>query len=129
MILASFFAVVGSVAFVCSIIVDQMVHNALIESLPPQFQDSLSSRYAFDVYVLSPSTPLALQTKHMKALMGFWFSVLCFALFSIFFFEQMWARWLPSVLVFVMTVSIVKSWKAYKANCNRPMGASDKEET
>ena len=119
MFIASLFAIVGCVAFVGSVIADQKVQNALIDTLPPQFQDPLNSRYAFDVYVLSPSTPLALQADYIKSLMGFCVAVFCFALFSIFFFEQAWARWLPSVLPFVMTASTIKSWRAYKANRNR----------
>jgi hypothetical protein len=114
-----FLAMAGSVAFVFSIIVSQKVHNAMIDFLPPQFQDSQNSRYAVDVYALGPSTPLTLQAEYIRSLIGFWFAVLCFALFSIFFFEQAWARWLPSVIFFVMTASTIKSWRAYKANCNR----------
>jgi NAD/NADP transhydrogenase beta subunit len=51
MFIASLFAIVGCVAFVGSVIADQKVQNALIDTLPPQFQDSLNSRYAFDVYM------------------------------------------------------------------------------
>jgi len=116
-ILASLIAIMGCFAFVCSIVVNQQVHNALINWLPPQFQDPWNSRYAFQVYVLSPSTPLALQAEHMKSQVGFWVSVLCFALFSILFFEQTWIRLLPSVPLLAMTASIIKSWKAYRANC------------
>jgi hypothetical protein len=127
-IAASLFAILGSIVFVCSIVVDQKVHIALIDSLPPQFQDPLNSRYAFQVYVLSSSMPLVLQAEHMKSQVGFWFSLLCFALFSILFFEQTWIRLLPSVLLLAMTVSIIKSWKTYKANCNRLTVADDRDE-
>jgi hypothetical protein len=118
-----FFAIVGSATFVYTVIVSQKAHNALIELLPPQFQDPLNSRYAVDVYALSSSTPLALQADYIKSLIGFWFAVLCLALFCIFFFDQAWARWLPSVVFVVMTASTIKTWKKYKANCNRPLVA------
>ena len=94
---------------------------ALTDYLPPRFQDELTSRYAYGVYVLRPSTPLALQADHMRSLAGFCVATLCFWLFCVFSFEQVWAPWLPSVLVLVITAFAVKSWKIYTANCHRAM--------
>ncbi len=52
--MGAIFAVLGLIAAIWSIVRYQIVYNSLIESFPTQFQDPLTSRYAFPVIVLSP---------------------------------------------------------------------------
>jgi hypothetical protein len=48
----------------------QFAYNSVVDSRRPQFQDDLTSRYAFPVYVLEPSTPLQVQAEYMKSMWG-----------------------------------------------------------
>ena len=64
--MAAVFGVICALAFLWSAVKYQMVYVATIDSLPPQFQDELNSRYAFPVYALAHSTPLELQAEYIK---------------------------------------------------------------
>src|SRR6267378_8681417 len=112
------FAVMGFIAAIWSIAKYQIVYNSLKESFPPQFQDPLTSRYAFPVLALSPSTPASLQADYVKSLEGFCVLSLCISL-SFFSFQQVIIGCLFLVFFFVSVFSMVKSWKTYKENCNR----------
>ena len=127
MIVVPILAFMSAIALGWSIFKYQTAYSELIELFPLEFQNPMISRIAFPEIALSPSTPLALQTDYMKSLIGSCFAALGFALFSIFFFEQAAARWLPSVAFSVMTASTIKSWKIYKENVNRRMARDDKE--
>jgi Ca2+/Na+ antiporter len=121
------FIFAGLLAAVWSIVKYQIVYNSLVETFPPQFQDPLTSRYAFPVLALSPSTPLSLQGDYVKSLQGFCVLFLCMSL-SFFAFQQTIIGCL-FLVVFVVTVfSMVKSWKTYKENCNRAAAQTDREE-
>jgi Ca2+/Na+ antiporter len=118
---------VGLLAAVWSIVKYQIVYNSLAESFPPQFQDPLTSRYAFPVLALSSSTPLPLQEDYVKSLQGFCVVSLCISL-SFFSFQQVIVGCLFLVVFFVSVFSMVKSWRTYKKNCNRAVAQGDREE-
>jgi hypothetical protein len=105
-----------------SAVIYQTVYRALINSFPPQFQDPLNSRYAFPVFALSPSTPLSLQADYMKSLAGGCFAMLGFSL-SCFSFQRVDGGCLALLGFFAAVVSTIKSWKAYKENCNSAAGS------
>ena len=115
--LGAVFAVTSLIAGVWSAVNYQIVYYALIDSFPPQFQDSLNSRYAFPVYAMSPSTPLSLQADYLKSLAGGCFAMLCFSL-SCFSFQRADGGCLALVGFSAAAVSAIKSWKTYKENCN-----------
>jgi hypothetical protein len=79
--LTAVFAIASAIAAIWSMVKYQIVYNSLIGSFPPQFQDPLTSRYAFPVLALSPSTPLSLQADYVKSLWGFCVLSLYFAVF------------------------------------------------
>jgi hypothetical protein len=114
---ATFF-VIGAIAMIWSVVKSQIVYRSVVDSLPPQFQDDLTSRYAFSVYALEPSTPLSLQAEYVKSLYGGCVAFLCVSLgcFSagniafggFFLFGFFWS-------VFYT----IKSRKTYNENCRR----------
>jgi hypothetical protein len=121
------FAIVCFVAGVWSAVTYQVTYHAVLDALPPQFQSPLTSRYAFPVYALSPSTPLPLQADYIKALAGMTFALLCFSL-SCFLFGRLDGGLLAFFGFGAGVVSTFKSWKTYKANCDQPSvqhGATD----
>ncbi|MCA6121921.1 hypothetical protein J6500_08425 [Bradyrhizobium sp. WSM 1704] len=110
-----FFAITA-IAAIWSAVRSEVLRRELVDSLPPQFQDDLMSRYAVHTYALAPSTSLPLQTEYMKVLyagcaaalsgsLGFFASgnpaLGCFVLIGF-----LWAAY-----------QTFKSWKAYQANC------------
>jgi len=80
------FFVVGAIAAIWSAVKFETVRRSLVESLPPQFQDDYTSRYAFSVYALSTSTPLPLQAEYMKSLWGS--CVFCLYLAGLLLFSE-----------------------------------------
>src|SRR3981189_2379807 len=78
--MVALFAVGCGMAVIWSAIRYQFVYRSVRDSFPPQFQDDLTSRYAFPVLVLSPSTPLPLQAEYVNALWGGCVAVLCVSL-------------------------------------------------
>ena len=112
------FAIGALIAAIWSIVIYQNVYNSVIEFFPPQFQDPFTSRYAFPVLALSPSTPLSLQADYVKSLCGFCVLFLCIS-FIFFSIQQVVIGCLCLSVFFVSVFSTVKSWKTYKANCNR----------
>lgn len=116
-----------AVAVLWSIFKYQTAYVALIDSLPPQFQDGLSSKFAFPEYVLSPSTPLPLQAEYVKSQIGFCFATLGVSLLC-FLFEKTLVGLIILVVFFGFTALAIKSWKKYHANCNRRMAHDGKEE-
>jgi hypothetical protein len=122
------FAVICAFTAIWSIVKYQTIYRATIDLVPPQFQDSLSSRYAFPEYVLNPSTPLDLQAGYVQALAGASVAMLCFSLvwFSI---QQTIGGWLALVFFFAVVVSTIKSWKTYSKNFDRLMAEDGRSET
>jgi len=85
--LVAVFVVGAFIVAIWSIVIYQNVYNSVIEFFPPQFQDPFTSRYAFPVLALSPSTPLSLQADYVKSLSGFCVVFLCISL-SFFSIQQ-----------------------------------------
>ena len=121
--MAAVFAVGAGIALLWSGIRYQIVYNSLIDSFPSQFQDPLTSRYAFPVLVLSPSTPLPLQAEYIKTLWVACVAVLCISL-CFFSLDQLIIGCLGVVAFFASVFFAIKSWKIYKENFNQAM--SDK---
>jgi hypothetical protein len=117
-----FLALLSALAVIWSMFKYQTTYVALIESLPPQFQDGLSSKFAFPEYVLNPSTPLALQADYVKSQIGFCFATIGIALLC-FFSEKIVAG-----MFFIFTALTGKSWKIYTGNRNRRLTVDDQKE-
>jgi len=114
--MAVVFFVMAAIAALFSAVRYQTVYYSLIDSFPLQFRDEPTSRYAFPVLALSPSTPLALQTDYKTALWAACACILCISL-GLFAAQNMvfGCLCLPG---FVWTVfSTVKAWTTYKENC------------
>jgi len=122
------FFVVGAIAAIWSAVKSEVVRRSLVDSLPPQFQDDYTSRYAFSVYALSTSTPLPLQAEYMKSSWGFCVFCLCISLG--FFFSQNVVFGSFFLLWFFWAVfSTMKSWRTYKENCSRETSQNAKEQS
>jgi hypothetical protein len=103
----------------------QTAYVGVIEYLPPQFQDGLSSKFAFPEYVLDPSTPLALQAEYVKSQIGFCCatlgaSLLCLAL------EKEIPALIMLAFLFGFAALTIRSWKTYQRNCHRRMAGDDR---
>jgi hypothetical protein len=122
--MAAVFAVMCALTGIWSAVKYHTTYLAVVDSLPPQFQDSLMSRYAFPEYVLRPSTPLELQTEYMKSLAGGCFAMLCFSL-ACFIGGQPAGGWLALAGFLAIAVGTIQSWMTYRANCNRPVARAD----
>jgi len=119
------FVLGGFLLFVCAIRT-QFVYRAIIDTLPPQFQDDWTSRYAFSVYALEPTTPLEVQAGWVKAMglccpaclsLALGFFALGNAVFGCF-----------ALLVFIVAVHhALKGRKAYKSNLDRPIDHGEEE--
>ena len=117
MIAAPILAIATAVAVLWSLFKYQAAYVAVMDLLPPQFQDGLNSRFAFPEYVLRPSTPLALQGEYVKSQIGFCFATLGVSLLC-FSFEKSIVGLIVLVMFFGFTALTVKSWKTYQANCS-----------
>jgi hypothetical protein len=115
-------------AVLWSLLKYQTAYVALIGSLPPQFQDGLNSKFAFPEYVLHPSTPLALQADYVKSQIGFCVAALGFSLLC-FLYGKTVVGLIILVVVFGFTALTMKSWKTYKANCDRQTAHDAKEQS
>lgn len=115
--MAVVFFVVGGIALLLSGVRYQVVYRSLVDSFPPQFQDDLTSRYAFPVLALSPSTPLTLQSDYMTALWGSCVGLLCISL-GFFASQNVLFGGLCLLGHCWAVFSTMKSWKTYKENCN-----------
>jgi hypothetical protein len=109
-----------AVAVVWTIVKYQTAYAALIESLPPQFQDGLSSKFAFPEYVLRPSTPLPLQAEYVKSQIGSCFAALGISLLCLLY-EKLLVGSIALVVFFSFTVLTIKSWKTHQSNSKRQM--------
>lgn len=125
--MAALFAIGCGIALIWSGVRSQIIYSSLIDSFPPQFQDPLTSRYAFSVLVLNPSTPLPLQAGYIKSLWGGCVAFLCFSL-CFFSLDQPIVGCLGLAVFFASVVYAIKSWKIYKTNCNQAKTSVDAEE-
>jgi hypothetical protein len=122
------FFVLSAIAAIWSAVRYQIVYRSVVDSFPPQFQDDLTSRYAFPVYALSPSTPLPLQAEYMKSLWGGCVSFLCVSL-GFFSSQNVVFGGFCLAGFFWVVFSTLKSWKTFKENCNRASTRRDKEQS
>jgi hypothetical protein len=125
--MVALFIVGAGIALLWSAIRYQFVYRSLIDSFPPQFQDDPTSRYAFPVFALSPSTPLPLQAEYVKALWGGCVAFLCVSL-CFFSIGELIVGCLGLVVFFASVVSAIRAWKTYKENCNRVVPDEDNDE-
>jgi hypothetical protein len=124
--MAALFGVLCVMVMIWSALRYQFASRSLIDSLPPQFQDDLTSRYAFSVYVLEPSSPLPLQAEFMSAMWGSCVALLCLSLCFFSLHNILFGCVITAGTVWVV-VSTFRSWKIYKANCDR-VGRHPEEE-
>jgi hypothetical protein len=104
-----------AVAAVLGIVKYQTAYVAAMELLPPQFQDGVSSKFAFPEYVLRPSTPLPLQADYVQSQIAACFVALGVSLLC-FLFENPLVGSIVLAVFFGFTVLTIKAWKAYQAN-------------
>jgi hypothetical protein len=121
------FAISCVAAFIWSALQTRAVHNALIDTFPPEFKDNLTEKFAFHVIALSPATPLSVQADYLNSQMVGCFGILCFSL-AFFSAGEVFGGWLALGAFFMSAISIVKAWKTYKENCNRKLARDDQEE-
>ena len=120
--MAAVFVVGAAMAFIWTAAKYQMVYRSVIDSLPPQ----LSSRFAFPVYALSPSTPLELQAEYVKSLWGGSAGFLCVSL--CFFSLQEIGAGCAAFAVFCWSVVYsVKARKNYMENCSQALAQDQRE--
>ena len=111
--MAAVFGIGCGIALIWSAVRSQIVYNSLLDSFPPQFQDPLTSRYAFSVLVLTPSTPLPLQAEYVKSLWGGCVAFLCLAL-CFFSLNQLIVGCVGLLVFFASVAYALKSRKTYK---------------
>ena len=126
--MAAVFFVMGGMAMIWSAVRSQVVYRSIVDSFPPQFQDDYTSRYAFSVYALAPSTPLPLQAEYMKALWAGCACMLCVALGCFALPNVVWGCFILAGF-FWAVFSTFKSWKTYRENCNRAVSQNDEEQS
>lgn len=121
------FLVMAIMAAIWSAIKSEIVRRSIIDSLPPQFQDSLASRYAVDVYALSHPTPLELQAEYVKSV---WGGCVAFACGSLCFFsiQQPIIGCLGLIVFLVSVFQALKARRTYKANCDRPVAQHNQDD-
>jgi hypothetical protein len=121
-----FFVLAGFLLFV-SIIRVHFVYRSIVDTLPPKFQDDWTSRYAFSVYALEPTTPVEVQAEYVRAM-----GISCAACLSLAL--GFFAAGNPVLGYFVLLVLIVgvyhaiQGWRTYKSNCDRPPNHFEKED-
>jgi hypothetical protein len=126
--MAALFGVLCAMATLWAGIRYEFAYRSSINTLPPQFQDDLSSRYAFPVYALEPSTPLPVQAEYVNAMWGFCVAALCLSL-CFFSLQNFLLGGLIAIGAGWGAVSAMKSRKVFKANCERQIHQVQMEDT
>ena len=120
MIVAPFLAFVSAIVFIWSAFKYQRSYYALIDLLPLEFQDPLTSRYAAPSIALRPGTPLVVQTNFIQAQIGFCCAVLGFSLSGFLFGNFIFCG--ACLAIFLVTAPFaMKSWKTYASNRKLPV--------
>jgi hypothetical protein len=122
--MAPLFFAIGAIAAIWSAVKSQVLYRKLVDSFPPQFQDELTSRYAFSVFALSSSTPLPLQAEYMKCQYAGCGCFLCISLGIFFLGNVVLGSFVLLGFVF-SAFSTFKSWKIYQENCNRTVNEQE----
>ena len=114
-----FFVLGGFLLFV-SAVRTHFVYRAVLDTLPPRFQDDWTSRYAFSVYALEPTTPVEVQAEYVKAM-----GLSCPACLSVSlgFFAAGYPvlGGLALLVSIVATYRAVQGWRTYQSNLDRPI--------
>lgn len=118
--MAPLFFAVGAIAGLWSAVRYQTLYRQLIDSFPPRFQDELTSRYAFSVYALDPSTPLPSQAEYMKCQYAGCACILCISL-GFFSLGNILAGCVVLLGFLLGAFWTFKSWKTYREHCNRTL--------
>jgi hypothetical protein len=113
-----------AVAILWSMFKYQTAYVALIDALPSQFQDGLSSKFAFPEYVLRPSTPLETQADYIQSQIGFCFAALGIALLC-FLYEKAVVGSIVLAMFVGFSALTIKSWKTYQSNRDRRSSRDD----
>jgi hypothetical protein len=117
-IFVAIFVVIAFAAGLVSAVTWQIVYNSVVDTLPPQFQDPETSRYAISVYALASSTPLPIQGDYMVCGMSGWVMLLSASL-ALFSAHQSVFGCLLLGAIAVAIPAGIKSWKTYRDNCER----------
>jgi hypothetical protein len=102
-------------------------HNALIDSFPPEWKDSLTEKFVLGEMGLSPSTPLPIQTNYMNSIWAGAVAMLLFSL-TLFSLSESFGGWLGMIFFLFGVVSAIKSWRVYKENCKRKAVVNKEEQ-
>jgi len=122
------FGVACFIAMFWSAVRYQVAYNSVVDSLPPQFQEDLTSRYAFPVYVLEPSTPLHVQAEYMKSMWGSCAGALLGSLCFFSYQNYVFGGFVLIVFAFAM-FSTTKAWRTYRDNCSRAVNRDVEEQS
>ena len=118
-VLAGFLGIWGAIR-------GHIVYCSIRDSFLPQFQDDLSSRYAFSVYALSHSTPLPLQAEYMKPQGCGCAFFLCVSL-GFFILGNIPLGCLCLLGFSAIAFGAMKDWKTYKEYCSRAKSQQTRE--
>ena len=105
-----------------------LIYLSIVDTFPPQFQDDLSSRYAFPVLVFSRSTPLSLQAEYMKSALTGWVGWLCISAGSFFAGKFVFGYFTLAGLAYGC-YWLLNAWKTYQANCEPQLDQDQLEDT
>jgi len=94
------------------------VSSALKESMPPEWRDSITERFAIDSFALNPSTPLPIQADYIASLVGGCLAVL-FTTLLVFSVGETVGGWFFLAIFAVCVASTVKSAVKYWKNRKR----------
>jgi hypothetical protein len=111
---AAFFVLGGFIGLWAGIR-NHIVYLKIRHTFPPQFQDDLSSKFAFGVYAVSHSTPLPLQTEYLKSKAWACVSFLSVSL-GFFILGNIRFGCVCLLAFIVIAYSTMKDWKTYKEN-------------
>jgi hypothetical protein len=125
--MAAVFGVMCAVAMSWAVVKYFAIRSALLEKLPLQFQDDLSSRHAIPIYALEPSTPLAVQADYVTLLAVGSVAMICFAL-ACWLAGQMAGALLAALGSVAIIASTIKSWWTYRDNRIRRSTATGPDE-
>ncbi|MDH2348489.1 hypothetical protein QCM77_41455 [Bradyrhizobium sp. SSUT18] len=114
--MAAVFGVLCAVAMIWAAVKYFAIRSALLDKLPLQFRDELSSRYAIPIYALEPSTPLPLQADYVTLMAVGSVAMICFAL-ACLLAGQMAGALLAGLGSVAVIASTIKSWWTYRDNC------------
>jgi hypothetical protein len=114
------FLVVAIIAGLWSAAIYQAVYNKVLDTLPPQFQTPLTSRYVFPEFALDASVPLPMQANYIRSRIGFCVMSLSLSL-SLFSFHQPILGGVFLVSSVVGVFSTIKSRKTFRENLLRAL--------